>query len=56
MELIQKYVKEEGAIGVDNLDRWHSNSEALGFLSAMTSAASAAELLKVYYFLDLLHP
>jgi hypothetical protein len=26
MELMQKYVKEDGAIGVDNIDRWHSNS------------------------------
>ena len=51
MELMQKYVKEDGAIGVDNLHRWPSNSDALGFLSATTSAASAAELLKVYYFL-----
>jgi hypothetical protein len=47
MELMQKYVKEDGAIGVDNLHRWPSNSDALGFLSATTSAASAAELLKV---------
>jgi hypothetical protein len=50
MELMQKYVKEDGAIGVDNLERWHSNLEALGFLSATTSAAFAAELLKVSYF------
>jgi hypothetical protein len=47
MELMQKYVKEDGAIGVDNLNLWPSNSDAVGFLSATTSAASAAELLKV---------
>lgn len=47
MELMQKYAKEDGAIGVDNLHRWPLNSDALGFLSATTSAASAAELLKV---------
>lgn len=47
MELMQKYVKEDGAIGVDNLHRWPSNSDALGFLSATTSVASAEELLKV---------
>ncbi|KAH7305373.1 kinase-like domain-containing protein [Rhexocercosporidium sp. MPI-PUGE-AT-0058] len=46
MELMQKYVKEDGAVGVDNLHHWPSNSDALGFLSATTSAASAAELLK----------
>jgi hypothetical protein len=50
MELMQKYVKDDGAISVDNLHRWPSNSDALGFLSATTSTASAAELLKVYYF------
>jgi hypothetical protein len=42
MELMQKYVKEDGAISVDNLNRWHSNSDTLGLLSAMTSAASTA--------------
>lgn len=46
MELMQKYVKEDGAISVDNLDRWPLNSKAVTFLSATTSAASAAELLK----------
>lgn len=47
MELMQKYVKEDGAIGIDDLRRWHSSSDAVGFLSATTSATSAAELLKV---------
>jgi hypothetical protein len=47
MELMQKYVKEDGAIGVDNRRRWPSKSDAVGFLSATTSAASAAELLQV---------
>lgn len=46
MELMQKYVKEGGAIGVDNPQRW-SNSDALGFLSATESVASVEELLKV---------
>ncbi|KAH7378887.1 hypothetical protein BKA64DRAFT_698219 [Cadophora sp. MPI-SDFR-AT-0126] len=41
-----KYVKEDGAIGVDNLQRWPSNLGAVGFLSATTSTASTAELLK----------
>ena len=45
MELIQKYSKEDRAIGIDNLHRRPSNSDALGFLSATTSAASTAELL-----------
>ncbi|KAG0644962.1 hypothetical protein D0Z07_9343 [Hyphodiscus hymeniophilus] len=46
MELMQKYIKEDGAIGIDNLKRWPSNSDAVGFLSATTSAASVAELLQ----------
>ncbi|KAH7330038.1 hypothetical protein BKA65DRAFT_527718 [Rhexocercosporidium sp. MPI-PUGE-AT-0058] len=46
MELMQKYVKEDGAVGVDDLHRWPSNSDAVGFLSATTSTASAAELLE----------
>jgi hypothetical protein len=55
MELMQKYVKEDGAIGIDDLRRWNSSPDALGFLSATTSATSAAELLKVrglpFYYL-----
>lgn len=47
MELMQKYVKEDAAIGIDDLHRWHSSSDAVGLLSATTSAVSAAELLKV---------
>jgi hypothetical protein len=53
MELMQKYVKEGGAIGVDNPQRW-SNSDALDFLSVTESVASVEELLKVY--LTLLPP
>ena len=47
MELMQKYVKEDGAIGIDDLQRWHPGSNAVRFLSATGSAASVAELLKV---------
>lgn len=47
MELMQKYVKEDGAIGIDDLYRWPSESEAVEFLSATTSSTSAEELLKV---------
>lgn len=48
MELMQKYIKEDGAIGIDDLDRWHSNSDAVAFLSATTSAMSTEELFRVY--------
>lgn len=47
MQLMQKYDKEDGAIGIDDLNRWHSGSDAIGFLSATTTTVSAAELLKV---------
>ena len=47
MELMQKYVKDDGAVGVDNLRRWHSDCDAVAFLSETTSAASALELQDV---------
>lgn len=47
MELMQKYVKDDGAVGVDNLERWPSDSTAVGFLSTTTSADSINELRKV---------
>ncbi|OBT40475.1 hypothetical protein VE00_07894 [Pseudogymnoascus sp. WSF 3629] len=47
MELMQKYTKDDGAIGIDDLDRWPSDCNAVGFLSMTTSATSVDELLKV---------
>lgn len=47
MELMQKYTKDDGAVGVDDLRRWPSNSDAVGFLSDTTSAASAGALMRV---------
>ena len=47
MELMQKYAKDDGAIGIDNLNRWPADSEAVKFLSMTTSAASIEELKKV---------
>lgn len=47
MELMQKYVKDDGAVGVDNLRRWQSDGDAVAFLSETTSAASALELQDV---------
>lgn len=44
MELMQKYVKDDGKVGVDD---WPSDSNAVGFLSATTSATSVNELIKV---------
>jgi hypothetical protein len=47
MELMQKYTKDDGAVGVDDLRRWPSNSDAVGFLLDTTSAASPGVLIKV---------
>jgi hypothetical protein len=47
MELMQKYLKDDNAVGIDDLRRWPSNSDAVGFLSETTSAPSAKSLIKV---------
>ena len=47
MELMQKYVKDGGAVGVDDLRRWPSDSKAVGFLSETTSATSVDRLMNV---------
>ncbi|KAJ5160982.1 uncharacterized protein N7482_007986 [Penicillium canariense] len=46
MQLMQKYEKEEGVIGIDDLDRWPVDSEAFAFLSATVSTRSIASLQK----------
>lgn len=47
MELMQKYAKDDGAIGIENLNRWPANSEPVRFLSMTTSAESVEELQQV---------
>ena len=47
MELMQKYAKDGGAIGIENLHRWSVDSDAVKFLSMTTSASSVEELMKV---------
>ena len=47
MELMQKYVKDDGAVGIDDLERWQACPAAIEFLSAITSASSFAELKNV---------
>lgn len=51
MELMQKYEKDFGMIGVDDLDRWPLESDAVQFLSATASALTVEELKKVGAFL-----
>ena len=47
MELMQKYVKDDDAVGVEDLNRWPSTSKAVVFLSETTSAVSVNELIQV---------
>jgi hypothetical protein len=49
MELMQKYIKEDGAVGIDNLDRWRTCPAAIEFLCATTSAGSFEELKEVCF-------
>lgn len=47
MELMEKDTKESGLVGVNDLERWPSDSEAVEFLSATTSSDSINQLKKV---------
>jgi hypothetical protein len=47
IELMQKYVKNGGAVGVGDLRRWLSDSMAMAFLSETTSATSVERLMRV---------
>ena len=47
MELMQKYANDEGAIGLEDFDRWPSDSDAVDFLAMTTSATSVNELVQV---------
>ncbi|EGE04046.1 hypothetical protein TEQG_03080 [Trichophyton equinum CBS 127.97] len=46
MELMEKDTKESGLVGVNDLERWPSDSEAVEFLSATTSSDSINQLKK----------
>jgi hypothetical protein len=47
MELMQKYTKDNGMVGVDDLDRWPVDSDAVGFLSAISTTTSIEALKQV---------
>ncbi len=47
MELMQKHAKEDGRVGIENVDRWPTDSAAFDFVSATTFATSATELMQV---------
>lgn len=44
MELMQKYVKDDGAVGIDNPDHWQNCPAAIEFLSATMSVGLFKEL------------
>ncbi|KAI1382529.1 uncharacterized protein F4822DRAFT_441840 [Hypoxylon trugodes] len=46
MELMQGYTKEDGAVGVDDLERWPSDFAAVDFLSATTWASGVGQLIE----------
>lgn len=52
MELMQKYVKEDGAVGIDNPERWQACPAAIEFLSAIVSASSVEELNKHHFLTE----
>lgn len=47
MELMQTYDKNDGVVGVDDLDRWPVDLEAFGFLSTVSSTAAIEGLKQV---------
>ena len=50
MELMQTYDKNDGVVGVDDLDRWPVDSDAVGFLSTVSSTVAIEELKQVSQF------
>lgn len=47
MELMQKYTQDDGATGVEDFDRWPSDSKVVQFLAMTTSTTSIHALRKV---------
>ena len=50
MELMQTYDKNDGVVGVDDLDRWPVDSDAFGFLSTVSSTVAIEALKQVSQF------
>lgn len=50
MLLMQKYTKADGAIGIDDIDRWPVESDSVQFLSTTTSVATIEDLMEVSKF------
>jgi hypothetical protein len=52
MRLMQKYEKNDGLLGIDNMDRWPLDSLSVGFLTAVESVHSVKALEQVSLFLS----
>ena len=50
MELMQTYDKNDGVVGVDDLDRWPVDSDAFEFLSTVSSTVAIEALKQVSQF------
>ena len=50
MELMQTYDKNDGVLGVDDLDRWPVDSDAFEFLSTVSSTVAIEALKQVSQF------
>lgn len=53
MEIMQKYVKDDGMVGIDDEDRWPIDSDSFGFLLAISetrSIGSLKEVMRSYAF------
>ncbi|KAK5044691.1 hypothetical protein LTR84_010583 [Exophiala bonariae] len=46
MQLMQKYAKDDGTIGIDNLNRWSESSEPVKFLLMTNTTTSIQELMQ----------
>lgn len=47
MEIMQKYVKDDGMVGIDDVERWPVDSDAFKFLSALSTTKSIESLKEV---------
>lgn len=47
IELLQNYVKDDRKVGIDDLNRWPSDSILVEFLSAIITVGTVEELIKV---------
>lgn len=47
IEIMQKYVKDNRLVGVDNVERWPVDSDSFGFLLALSTTKSMESLKEV---------